>query len=149
MSMNDREKRYISMLNRKHEHMKEVLRLTRGTSLTGAEEDISKYIELMEKREDIMRQMKEIDDNLSASVYTKIWQGGDGGFRKDAELIRDEIKSLAGQIVDLDNQMSKEIPRMRAEIKKNLKEAANTRNINTAYQNHYLYGVQSSFDKSN
>ena len=103
--------------------LKEVLKLTQSIEFKGNEDDADKYIDLIEKREELFDRAKEIDKRLNPAENMP-----------EPEEYTREVAALAKQIIEQDNYMNEAVLRIHDESK------ADIRNINTGKNLSNLYG---------
>jgi len=95
--------------------------LTESTDLSNKQAE-EHYIDLMTRREAIMKQLKAVDIQLAKAAPE------DG-----ANILLSQISEAAKEVLELDEEISKLIPKMVKGIKNRMKLIKNGKNLNKAY----------------
>jgi len=109
--------------------LREVLKLTQNVGFKDDEEDADKYVELIEKREELFGKAKALDEKLADAAGTSDFKD-----MQEAKEYTKKLSVLARQIIEQDNYMKEKVLKIRDEAK------ADVRNINTAKSLNNLYG---------
>lgn len=139
----------VELLRRKHELLKNMLHITENTKFRDEEDDAEKYIGMIEKREEIMKELLLIDQRLKALADDSSQAKGNDKPQMEARQLLAEIKKTAGQIISLDKAMADVVPRITEDLKKHMKGISAGKTLNSAYQSAGIYASYndgSSFD---
>ena len=98
----------------KKEYLREILRITKLSSFSGSEDDAEGYINLINKRENIVSEIKLLDYKIR-------------------EPLDDEERNIINEILTLDGEMSLKAKTAFGQIKKRVKDYHNGRNAAAAY----------------
>ncbi|MBE6012797.1 hypothetical protein [Anaeropeptidivorans aminofermentans] len=133
----------VDYLNQKREMLNEMLFLTKSVRFNGTDTDPENYIALVEKRQEIMDKIHNLD--MEADFSPEKIDTLPIGLSKDAGLLWDNIKSLAAQIIELDKELLEKAEGIVNNLKGNMKtmqEGKSIRNIYsedmTAYNGYYF-----------
>lgn len=133
----------VDYLNQKREMLNEMLFLTKSVRFNGTDTDAENYIALVEKRQEIMDKIHNLD--MEADFSPEKIDTLPIGLSKDAGLLWDNIKSLAAQIIELDKELLEKAEGIVNNLKGNMKimqEGKSIRNIYsedmTAYNGYYF-----------
>jgi hypothetical protein len=133
----------VDYLNQKREMLNEMLFLTKSVRFNGTDTDAENYIVLVEKRQEIMDKIHNLD--MEADFSPEKIDTLPIGLSKDAGLLWDNIKSLAAQIIELDKELLEKAEGIVNNLKGNMKtmqEGKSIRNIYsedmTAYNGYYF-----------
>lgn len=121
----------VAYLEKKREMLNEMLFLTKSVKFNGTDKDPEKYIELIEKRQELMDKIQKLDTEADFSPgkidMLPI------GLRKDAGLLWDNIKSLAAQIIELDKELLEKAQYIVNNLKDNMKTMQEGKSIRNIY----------------
>jgi hypothetical protein len=98
----------------KKKYLRELLRVTKLSNFSGSEDDAEGYVNLINKRENIVSEIKLLD-------------------YKTREPLDDEEKNIINEILTLDGEISLKAKSAFSQIKKRVKEYHNGRNAAAAY----------------
>ncbi len=120
------------MLKQKHLLLTRVYELTRNAKIGNSADDAEKYIELIDKRENIFNQIRSIDDKMGNDTNGK-------------PFILDESLKLLKDIFDLSKKMESSVGSIVSDLKQRMQGIGNGRIINNAYQQEYVNSYDQGF----
>ena len=119
----------LELLDKKLSLLLRMRELTESAELTGSGAE-ERYIALISKREEIVKQLKGIDICLSGYAP-----------EEGEDKLLTMVKNVTEQILEMDNQLSLRVPDLINGIKNNLKQIKRGKNINRAY-NADIIGIE-------
>lgn len=114
-----------SLLQKKQNALNEILALTTDYKVGDTESDAFSYIELMNKRESIITDIKRLDLELSNKKYEDI-------LNNQSEL-QDNIKKLCEDIVSKDRFINTNAKVLLSKLKSKAKDYVTGKNLSNAY----------------
>lgn len=134
------------ILLQKRDLVSDMLRLTESTRFFGDEEDADKYISLMDKRQSNIEKIISIDKELEQEPFATLLKNPTKELEDNIYSINHAIREFSGQIIELDKANSKDVERIMASLKKELKGLKEAKSINSLYQNDRHQSNVSCFD---
>ncbi len=120
------------MLKQKHHLLTRVYELTSNAKIGNTADDAEKYVELINKRENIFIQLRDLDEKL-------------GNDKDGKPFILNESLKLLKDIHDLDKKMESSVSSMVSDLKQRMQGLGNGRIINNAYQQEYVNSYDQGF----
>lgn len=149
--MNANESDIFGYLKNKYNLVYELLRVTKIVELTGSddkyEEEAEDYIYLIEKRENIIHEIENINNKLKALNYAALKNSKTNPLSIEAEKFETEMKNIITQIIEIDRQNSAKVNFIFANLKNSIKGINMGKNINAAYSGNLIEISGGLFDK--
>lgn len=143
---NDSEK-ILEQMRLQRDKVQSMLQITKELSLSTSADSVDIYADMVERRETVFIEVKEIDAVLKSPLLAHVWQANNDAFDKEAERITTDIKSIVKQIARYDEDHKAVCQLIIGDLKKNLKDISNQKSVNTYYQYNVSPDHGSYFDK--
>ncbi|MDR3240309.1 MAG: hypothetical protein LBT44_09525 [Clostridiales bacterium] len=117
----------LTLYKKKLSLMRQIRRITESAA-TGGRIDAEKYIALVNQREKIVTELKQLDQTARANAPEFY------DFTGEVSQIKSEIERIAGEVVALEEELTKSLPALMNEIKSNLKKAKDGQHLGRAYR---------------
>ncbi|MCL1996299.1 MAG: hypothetical protein FWG63_08840 [Defluviitaleaceae bacterium] len=127
-------KETLELLYRKRDLVTNMFLITRSLSFTGIEEDVVRYIDLIETRQKDIKKIMEIEKELEEEPHSSVLAAPPKEFSEMAELLAAEIKEQSEQIIDMDNKSKPEIQKAYGILKGQVKGVNVSKNIKSIYE---------------
>ncbi len=132
----------INMLGKKLQLLIDMLVLTKSASFENIEDAPQNYINMVDEREKVLENLQAIDNRLNLLCYKNV-------SNQKTQFLESEIKNTVGQIIAIDEEISKFVPKINSFLKDNMKKASVTKDVTSKYQGDLYFDNISSFDKRN
>lgn len=141
----------LQLLSRKIRYLKEIFTITKETVFTKEdyEQNALNYISMIDRRENIIYELKVIDENISHHKYNKIFE--DKEFILEVNKLKEVIKDIVKQIISIDESFENTKNEIMNNFKDKLKQINISKNINKAIskQSDYMVNDGTYYDSKN
>jgi len=134
--MNENEKTLLSLLTTQNNLLQKALTLTENMRLN--KNDVEKYVDFIEERQQYFTAMYEIDMKLKENDYEGVLPGASAEFKKAAEDLFNSGKAMAYRLNEHDKQMRELIKEIRESFKKEFRSVNESKNIRNIYSDNGL-----------
>jgi len=131
-SVSDVKEELINLYRKKEKFMVKILEITENANFTGTDQDVQAYTVLIERRENIINEIKNIDHKLFSQKYKEIL--ADRDISREVERMKSSIFEIVKKVIDLDKKIDTIIESVYHELKHKIKDIAVGKNVNNAYQ---------------
>ncbi len=137
MEYNEIKQEFIELLQKKHDMLSELLRVTKLVDLTGDNDkfqsEADDFVFLMEKREKMLNEITSLNDKILSSRYSS-FANSDDTFSKEVNETVSKTDELINDIMRLDKLNNVKASAIFNKLKNSIKEINMGKSINTAYQ---------------
>jgi len=144
--MNENEKLAIGLLEERNQLLYEVLGITEPVNLD--KDDIEKYVELIEARQEKFDRLYEIDEELKTYGYGEMTESGSKEFLKASEDLYNSARATAYRINEIDLSRKPIVEEIKTTFMEELKTVNERRSARNLYSDNSTLSATHYFDKT-
>ncbi len=137
-------KNLIGLWNQKESCLLSVLEMTKEIKFSAVEEDVERIYNFFQKRQKFFNQIEKLDESIKRIDISEL---KNNVLYRDVENIKENIKKIVCNIIELDEKNRVIMNKLMVHIKKNMRDLKVSEQIKQGYDSYYSsFSNQSSFD---